>query len=58
MQNKCVNCGGTEIGESESYPGVSACIGCGFLIAKLQATSPNIIMPEDPNDAMLCEGCQ
>lgn len=57
MEKKCINCGGLEFGESVSYPGVNACNVCGFLIGKM-SQKINIILPEDPNDAVMCESCQ
>ncbi len=57
MDFKCKACDGTEIIESKLYPGVMSCI-CGFLIAKIPERKLNIILPEDPMDALLCESCQ
>lgn len=55
---KCVNCGNVnEIAATGIYTGYQKCAECGFLKGK-STQQTNIIMPEDPMDAMMCESCQ
>lgn len=59
MEIKCVNCKGSSFVDSKSYEGAAECADCGFLANKNQVnTKTNIIMPEDPMDALMCESCQ
>lgn len=55
---KCINCGGLEFMESNSFPGADACNDCGFLKMGTITTKSNIILPDDPMDSFACESCQ
>lgn len=56
---KCVNCKGEVFVDSVKYPGAGECSECGFLVQKGMINKIiNVILPDDPMDAMMCESCQ
>lgn len=56
---KCVNCKGEKFENSTQYPGFHQCVDCKFQIdLKGKFDKVDIIVADDPMDAMLCESCQ
>ena len=59
MLSKCVNCGNTTYEPADGiYVGYERCAECKFLTNRKVPKAVNVHVPEDPGDAMLCEGCQ
>lgn len=57
----CVSCKENNWNEGEGkYLGYYKCSVCGFLgdFKHLVTKIKNVILPDDPMDAMMCESCQ
>lgn len=57
--NQCINCKGESFKVSVKYVGASECVDCGMLKSlQFANVRSNVILPDDPMDAMACESCQ
>lgn len=55
----CINCGGTNYKQGEGdYKDYIKCEDCGMYALDKQSAKSNVILPDDPMDAMMCESCQ
>lgn len=60
MNPQCVNCKCQRFVPAEGvYAGFHKCSECSFLVDLRHLKKvDNVILPDDPMDAMMCESCQ
>lgn len=55
----CANCKGNNFQPGEgAYNQYLQCVDCKMYKNEKVESKLNVILPDDPNDALLCEGCQ
>ena len=57
--NICKYCKSENIKQGEgNYSNYIKCGDCNMYQPDIQTIKPNVILPDDPMDALMCEGCQ
>lgn len=56
--NICISCKGTEFKQGEgAYSEYEKCVVCNLYRSEKIVSKLNVILPDDPMDELLCEGC-